>query len=362
MRQTGAIAVAVFAALVAFGCVSGPPEQAGAEGAKKEGPIRIGLSMDTLEEERWRRDRDTFVARAKELGATVLVQAASSDDAIQTQQVENMLTQGVDVLVIVPHNAEIAASMVEAAKRQNVPVISYDRLIRNSDVDVYISFDNVKVGELQAKYLLDRAPKGNYVIIGGASTDNNAHMFRQGQLNVLQPAIDRGDVKIVADQWSREWLASEALNNTENALTQANNQVVAVVAANDGTAGGAIQALEGQGLAGKVFVSGQDAELAALQRIARDRQSMTVYKPITPLARRAAEAAVALARGEKIDTTETVDNGRKQVPAILLEPVVVDKANVADTVVRDGYHKMDDIYQGIPREQWPKQAAAAGGT
>ena len=310
--------------------------------------------MDTLKEERWQHDRDLFVARANELGADVLVQAADGDDKVQTQQAENLLTQGVNVLVVIPHNGEVAASIVEASHRQNVPLVSYDRLIRNSEPDLYISFDNEKVGELQARYLLERVPKGNYVLIGGAPTDNNATLFRKGQMNVLKPAIDRGDINIVADQWARDWLASEALRHTENALTQAHNNVVAVVVSNDGTAGGAIQALEEQKLAGKVLVSGQDADLAALQRIVAGTQSMTVYKPVAQLARRAAEAAVALARHEKIESTSAINNGKVDVPSVLLEPVVVDKNNIVDTVIKDGYQKLEDIYKNVPPDQRPK--------
>ena len=292
--------------------------------------------------------------RAKELGADVLVQAADGDDKVQTQQAENLLTQGVNVLVVIPHNGEVAASIVEATHRQNVPVVSYDRLIRNSEPDLYISFDNEKVGELQARYLIERAPKGNYVLIGGAPTDNNATLFRKGQMNILKPAIERGDIKIVSDQWARDWLASEALRHTENALTQANNNVVAVVASNDGTAGGAIQALEEQKLAGKVLVSGQDADLAALQRIVAGTQSMTVYKPVAQLARRAAEAAVALARHEKIESTSAINNGKVDVPSVLLEPLVVDKKNIVETVIKDGYQKLEDIYRNVPPDQRPK--------
>src|SRR3712207_742129 len=185
-------AVALFAlalSLAAPACVQQPAEQPGGAGggkAARTGPIRIGLSMDTLKEERWQRDRDLFVARAKELGAEVLVQSANGDDKAQVQQAENLLTQGVDVLVVIPHNGEIAATIVESAKSRNVPVVSYDRLIRSSEPALYISFDNEKVGELQARYLLERAPKGNYVLIGGAPTDNNATLFRKGQMNVLK--------------------------------------------------------------------------------------------------------------------------------------------------------------------------------
>jgi D-xylose transport system substrate-binding protein len=313
-----------------------------ARGTKK---IKIGLSMDTLKEERWQKDRDLFVRRAEELGAEVIVQSADGNDETQVKQAESLLTQGVDVLVIIPHNAEVAGTIVDTAKRQNVPVISYDRLIRNSVPDLYISFDNEKVGELQAKYLLDRAPKGNYILIGGAPTDNNAKLLRQGQLNILQPSIDKGDIKIVADQWAKDWLADEALKHTENALTQNNNDVVAVVASNDSTAGGVVEALKPQGLAGKVLVSGQDADLAALQRVAADTQSMTVYKPISQIAPRAAEAAVALAKKEKLETTKTVNNGKADIPSILLEPVTVDKSNIDDTVIKDGYQKREDVYK-----------------
>lgn len=358
-RKTCVLIFAIFCSSL-VGCVTAPPEQANNR-QRKTGPVRIGLSMDTLKEERWQRDRDLFVAKAKEMGAEVLVQAANSDDALQLQQAENLLTQNIDVLVVVPHNAETAAAIVEAAKRQGVPVISYDRLIRNADVDLYISFDNVRVGEMQARYLLERAPEGNYVLIGGAPTDNNAHMLREGQMKVLKPAIDSGKIRIVADQWAREWSPNEALKHTENALTQANNRVAAVVASNDGTAGGVVQALEEQGLAGRVLVSGQDADLAALQRIVEGKQTMTVYKPIKQLAERAAEAAVKLARGERVETNGVVNNGKKDVPSILLEPIVVDKENVVQTVVKDGFHKLEDIYRNVPRDRWPRIETSAAG-
>ena len=345
MRQTRILTAALAAALLLAGCTAAPPSQqnAGAPAGPKGDKVKIGFSMDTLKEERWQRDRDLFVKHAEAMGAEVNVQAANGDDRVQIQQAENLLTQGVDVLVVVPHNSQVAAAIVEAAKRQNVPVIAYDRMITNCDLDLYVSYDAVKIGEQQAQYLLDRVPKGNYVIIQGAPSDNNAHVLREGHMKVLQPAIDRGDVKLVAEQWARDWLASEALNHTENALTQNNNNVQAVLAANDGTAGGASQALEGQKLTGKVVLTGQDAELAALQRIVAGTQSMTIYKPIEPLAKKAAEVAMALARRQPVQSTSTINNGQKDVPAILLESVVVDKDNIRDTVVKDGYHKAEDI-------------------
>ena len=345
--------VGVFLTVIFVSSCTQTPQSENVSGAGekgKSGKIRIGFSMDTLKEERWQKDRDIFVKRAEELGAEVIVQSADGKDDVQLRQAESLLTQGIDVLVVIPHNAEVAASIVEAAKREKVPVISYDRLIRNSEPDLYISFDNEKVGEMQAKYLLERAPKGNYVLIGGAPTDNNAKMFRQGQMRVLQPAIDKGDVKIVADQWARDWLADEALKHTENALTQADNEVAAIVASNDATAGGAIQALNSQGLSGKVFISGQDADLAALQRIVAGTQTMTVYKPVSQLAAKAAEAAVALGKNEKMPTARIVNNGKIDVPSILLEPITVDKNNLAETVLKDGYQKSEDVYKNAARQ------------
>lgn len=308
--------------------------------------IKIGLSLDTLKEERWQHDRDLFVAKCKALGADVLVQAANSDDALQNSQAENLLTEGVNVLVVVPHNGKSAATIVESAHKAGVPVLAYDRLINDCDLDLYVSFDNVKVGEMQADYLVKHEPKGNYVLIGGAPTDHNALMFREGQMNILKPYVDRGDIKVVADQWATDWQAVEALKITENALTKNNNKVDAVLVSNDGTAGGAIQALSEQNLAGKVWVSGQDADLAGCQRIVAGTQSMTVYKPIQKLAEKAAELAVALAQKQPLtDKTTTVNNGKKDVPSILLEPIEVDKANLDSTVIADGYQKKEDVYK-----------------
>jgi D-xylose transport system substrate-binding protein len=274
---------------------------------------------------------------------------------VQVKQAENLLTQGVDVLIVAPHNGSVAASIVEMAQKQGVPVISYDRLIKNSDVALYVSHQVVKMGEMQADYILKHAPKGNYVIVQGSETDNNAKLLHEGQMKILKPAVDRGDVKIVADQPAKEWQQSAALNIVENALTQNNNNIVAVVAANDGTARGAVQALEGQNLAGKVLVSGQDADLPSLRLIVLGKQTMTIYKPIQPLANAAVDSAMKLARGEKVDTTETIDNGFKKVPSILLEPVSVDRGNLVSTVVKDGYQTLEKICEGVPADQCPKQ-------
>src|SRR5437660_10491455 len=355
MRATTKLILFCLTATLLFAaCVKGPePGQTG-RSAKQGGPVRIGFSMDTLKEERWQRDKALVEQRCKEVGAECEVLVADGNDATQINQCETVLTQGFDVLIVAPHNGQIAASIVEAAHRQNVPVISYDRLIRNSDVDLYVAHQVVKIRQMQAQYALDHMPKGNYVMIGGSQTDNNALLLIDGQMSVLQPALDRGDIKIVTKQFAREWLASEALRITEDALTKNNNNIQAIVASNDGTAGGAISALPPQ-LIGKVLVTGQDASLDAVQRIVEGRQTMTIYKPINPLANSAVDSAIKLARGEKIDAKDKINNGKNDVPSILQEPIVLDKNNVMQTVIKDGYHKLEDVYKNVPKDQWPKQ-------
>jgi D-xylose transport system substrate-binding protein len=337
--STRRIAVAM-AILCATACGGGGRSQ---RNAPPEQP-RVALLMDTVKQERWQRDRDLFVARAKERGADVLVEAAEGDQAKQNAQAQAMLDKGVKVLVVVPHDAVKAGDIVEAAKAKKVPVVSYDRLIRDVDIDLYVSFDNVRVGELQAQYLLSRAPTGNYVLIGGAPTDDNALQLRKGQMNVLKPAIDRKNIRVVSEDWAADWQPAEAKKLTEAALKKTRNQVAAVVASNDRTAGGAIEALAAANLSGKVLVSGQDAELEAARRIVEGTQAMTVYKPVRALARLAADAAVALAKGEDVPTATTVNNGRIDVPAMLLSPIAVDKDTLDATVIRDGFQKREAVY------------------
>ncbi|MGZ8710150.1 MAG: sugar ABC transporter substrate-binding protein, partial [Thermoanaerobaculia bacterium] len=219
-----------------------------------------------------------------------------------------------------------------------------DRLIRNSDVDLYISHQVERMGEMQAEYALKNKPKGNYVLIGGSPTDYNAILLRKGQMKALKAAIDRGDIKIVSEQFAREWKAEEALRITEDALTRTGNKIDAIVASNDGTAGGAISALEAVGLAGKVLVTGQDAQKDAVQRIVKGTQTMTIYKRIQPLAFSAVDAAAKLARKEPVETNDKVNNGKIDVPSILQEPIAVDKANLDATIIADGYHKREEVY------------------
>ena len=274
----------------------------------------------------------------------------------QANDVENLLTQGVDVLVIAPHDATQAASMVEKAKAQCVPVISYDRLINSDKLDLYVSHQVPVIGQKIAEYALSKVPEGNYVMVYGAGTDNNAVILKNEQLKVLKPAIDSGKIKIVADNFITDWKPEEALNMAENALTQNNDNIQAFVVSNDGMAGGVISALSKRGLAGKILVTGQDAQKDALQRIAEGKQTMTIYKPIIPLANAAVEAAIKLAKGEPLTDAKPFMNDnqfKKEIPAILLEVQVVDKSNLMDTVIKDGYASYDEVYANVPAEQRP---------
>lgn len=338
-RYDSAVVIAILSSLViACGQPTERPRR------QEEERPKVGLLMDTLEEERWQRDRDLFLERATEMRADVLVESAERDDERQLQQAESMLDQGVQVLVVVPHNAEAAGRIVEAARQRGVPVIAYDRLIRNAGVDLYVSYDNRKIGEMQAQYLRNRAPEGNYILIGGAKTDYNAILIREGQRAALDDAIKRGAIRVVAEPFTPDWQADAAMELTEAALKRAGNRVAAVVASNDNTAAGAIRALEKHGLAGKVLVSGQDANLDAVRRLVQGTQSMTVYKPLRSLARTAATAAVQMAQGETVEGTSTIDDGKQQVQAVLLYPITVDKGLVDQVIINDGFHSREDVY------------------
>jgi D-xylose transport system substrate-binding protein len=317
-------------------------------------PLKIGYLMDSLKVERWQTDLDTFQKRAKELGAEVLVETAEGDDNLQLQQSQKLMDSGARVLVLVPHDTDKAARIVNAARARHVPVLCYERLVRNSDVDFFVGTNAEVIGELQSSTLARLAPKGNYVLIGGSPADSNAKVLRDGQLRVLKPLVDRGEIRIVSDGWAKDWDPSEAYALMSKAIDSTKGEIAAVVASNDGTAGGAIQALQEHKLAGKVLVSGQDADLAAIIRILDGTQTMTVYKPIGLQARTAAEAAVNLAAGTPVKNAVSIGNGgTRTVQAIFLTPVVVTRENVKQTVIKDGFQNLETIQKSLPKEKWP---------
>jgi len=319
--------------------------------AQDANKLKIGFSFEDMKGERWQTDLNSFESRAKQLGAEVISRDAGGDDDRQFQQVEDMIKAGIKVLVLMPRDTNKASRMVDAAKAANVKVISYDRLVLNSDVDLYVSFDRLEIGRMQAEYLLKQAPKGNYVLIAGSPRDEGAKTLHDAQMSVLQPYLDRGDIKVIADAYTKDWLASEAYLFTLKSIDSAQGKIAAILASNDGLAGGAIQALREHNLAGKVAVSGQDADLAAVIAIVQGAQTMTVYKPIVNEAGRAAEEALHMAKGEKTQADGTISNGKIQVPVIMLKPVAVTKENIKTTVVKDGFQTLKSINQALSQDQ-----------
>ena len=335
------VSFAVFALAVGGPCLRG----------QDGGKVKIGFSIEDMKGERWQTDESAFEGRAKQLGAAVFSADAGGNDERQFQQVKEMIAAGIKVLVLLPRDTSKASRMVEAAKAAHVKVISYDRLVVDSDVDLYVSFDRMEIGSMQADYLVKHAPKGNYVLIAGSPNDGGAKILHDTQMKVLQPYIDRGEIKVIADGYTKDWLPSEAYLAMLKAIDAAHGDIAAVVASNDGLAGGAIQALREHHLDGKVLVSGQDADLAAVICIAQGAQSMTVYKPVAKEAEVAAEEAVRLAKGEKTSAERTVNNGKTDLPAILLKPTVVTRENIKATVVQDGFQTLKSINQALPEAQ-----------
>lgn len=306
--------------------------------------MRIGVSLPTQKEEHWVRDAQKMKDFAKAQNITLLLQVCDNDAARQMAQCENLLAEGIDILILAPHDATSAASIVEKAHQAGVKVISYDRLVLNADVDLYISVDNLEVGRLQGRYLTDRVPKGNYIVFGGAPTDNCAILFKQGAMEIIEPFAKRGDIKIVMDQWITDWQPTVAMNLTENSLTTNDNKIDAVLAPNDNTAVGVIQALSRVGLAGKVPVTGQDSELSAARRIVEGTQSMTIFKNSEKVAEESILTAIKMVRGEKIEITSAINN-KVDMPAILFTPIVVDKNNIDDVLIDSGFLKRSDVYR-----------------
>ena len=334
---------------------------AGGQKETAKDKIMVGLSFAEFEIERWSREKDRMTELALEAGADeVVYQVANNDANLQNAQIENMVTQGVDVIIIVAVDGEACATAVEQAAAAGVHCIAYDRLIKTNKLAAYITFDNVEVGRQQALGVLDVVDKGRFALLGGSPTDNNAHLVRRGQMEVLQPLINDGDIQIVGDQFVEGWSQEKALAIMENILTANQNRVDAVVASNDSTGLGAVEALSAQGLAGKVPVSGQDATAAACKAIAEGRFTVTVFKDINLLSPMTVEIAMMLARNEslKLENRSLADlTGDKamtgDIPCAFLEVVRVTKDNLYDVIVKSGFQSYDEVYKDVPASERP---------
>ncbi len=314
--------------------------------AQEEQKIQIGMSFDSFVIERWQRDRDVFVSMAKELGADVNVQNANGDLEEQKKQIDYFIKKDMDVIVIIGIDSEGLRDSVQKAKDAGIKVIAYDRLITDADVDLYISFDNERVGTMMAEALIDRGISGGSVLmLGGSPTDNNVSLVEGG----FRKVMEENDVTILdsthADGWRAE-LAGAYVYEHMDIVSQAD----AIMCGNDDLASKVVRALSEKRMAGDILVVGQDADLEACQRIVEGTQAMTVYKPMEKLAQRAAECAVALAKGEEITGTDitVLDNGGFQIPYVGLEPISVTEENINEVIIGSGFHLKEDVYLNVP--------------
>jgi D-xylose transport system substrate-binding protein len=314
-------------------------------GCTKNDPVKVGFLIHALDKERWENDMDFFVEKVRELGSDVVVRIADNSMEKQLEQANELMDNGVDVLVVVPVDQFQAAAIVENAHKNNIGVISYDRLIKNCNLDCYVSTDNVEIGKLQAEYLTTIQPTGKYALIGGALSDNNSQFLYLGQMNVIQPLVEKGDIEIVYNVFTESWGEDEGYMHTKELLLKTDD-VDAIIAGNDAIAMGVIKALSEEGRTEDILVAGMDADLRNLQKIVAGHQSCTIYKPYEKLASTAAELAITLGRtGQCERTFQTVSNGARLVPAFFHNGMIVNRENLKLTVISEGYQTEDEIYK-----------------
>ena len=336
------LVLALLCALTFGGCKQ---NQQPVKGPDTDEGIVIGFSMATLLEDRWIRDRDIFLAKAKQEGVEVIVKNANKDSDLQYEQVLDMLKQGIDVLVLAPNDSKKEVRCVEAAKQQGVPVISYDRLVEGANVDVYVSFDHNQVGVLMGEALLAQVPSGGYVIINGSPNDYNSTMIREGLASVLDPHIENSEINLVAETWVDGWVRETAYSFAQETLKKQGEEIDAIVCGNDSLAWGVIDALSEVQRTGEVSVVGMDADLVACRRIVQEQQLMTVYKPIRYLVEATLDVAGKLVRKESIAAERTINNGAYDVPFIAIGVQAVTKDNMEETVIAGGFHLREEIYR-----------------
>ncbi|SIQ39196.1 xylose-binding protein [Alkalispirochaeta americana] len=317
------------------------------EGSPVGKGVTIGFSVatDTFVIERWNKDIKIFSSAAGRLGAEVLLQTSAGGAQAQINQIRYLLDQDIDVLVVLPHDTAMLAGVVRTANDRRIPVISYDRLIQGVPVSAYVSFDNEEVGRLFGRALIEAVPRGNYLVVNGAETDNNSYLLNQGLFQVLKAPLASGDISVVDEIWLQAWSSDEATERIRRVLDRTTD-IDAIAAGNDQIANAAIQLLAERRMAGRVAVVGQDADLLSCQRVVEGIQLMTVYKPIQQLATRAAALAVDLAEGTLPEPDRYMDNGSGQeIPFFVEMPQAVFRHNMDETVIRDGFHSKEAVYR-----------------
>ena len=358
------------ASMALAACGSNTPAGGGSAPA---GKTKIGLSFSDFATERWKNESDLMTKLLTEKGYDVISTEANHDVKLQNDQIDNMVSQGVKGLIVVAEDGDAVVTSVDKAADAGVKVIAYDRLIKTSKIAAYLSFDNVEVGRQQALGVMTalglpgsttwtKDNPAKVVQLAGSPTDNNATLFTKGQTEVLQPYVDSGVIKIVAQQGIENWDAANALKVMENILTAQNNKIDAVVASNDGTALGALQAMKAQGLAGVVPISGQDATADGCNSIVKGELTVSILKDIRNLSPLAIDVMDKLIKGEAVDGMKnftlaelTVDPSKTgEVPCVFLPVQQVNKDNVYDLVVKSGFQSYDDVYRDIPADQLPR--------
>ncbi len=309
--------------------------------AKGKGP-KIGFILSTMQEERYQRDKKVFEETVQKMGGQVVFSSCNNSEQNQAAEVDNLLSQGIQVLVIQPVNGDTAASFVKQAKEDGVAVVDYDRLIKNASIDAYITEDSMKVGQLQAEAAVKfTRGEGNYVLLMGQAGHSVAEARTAGVMSVLK---NYPKIKLVVKQYHPGWSPNLAMQTTENALTQQKNNIQAILANNSGMAHGAIQALEEQKLTGKVFVAGADADLAAIQDVVAGKQQFEVFISIHDMARRAAETAMALAQKQPLKYDSEVFNGLAKIKTVNTPVFPVDKNLVEERIIKTGFHTREAVY------------------
>lgn len=344
MKKKRGLLWGIFFCLLLLGCGSGQKEQE-AISEKEEAKFQIGLSFDTFVVERWLRDRDVFVSTAQSLGAEVNVQNANGNVEEQISQIEYFIKKKMDVIAIVAIDGDMLVDVVKKARNSGIKVICYDRLIMNGGADLYISFDNERVGELMGEALMKALPEGgNILAINGSKMDHNVTQVSMG----LQNALRGSKLHVVYTNYCDNWLAELAFDAVNEGLAQ-NDDIVGMMCGNDALASQAIKALSEHRLAGKVVVVGQDADLSACQRIVEGTQEMTVFKPVDALASKAAQLAVALAQGEilEMENMQTISDGANEIPYYSIEPIAVIAENMDEVIIDSGFHQREDVYLNV---------------
>ena len=346
-----ALILAVILLAMSLSACGADGDEAGKKDKEDDGGISIGMCFDSFVIERWQRDRDVFVSTAKELGADVNIQNANGDPNEQKKQIEYFIKSGMDVIVIICIDSEVIADSVKKAQEEGIKVIAYDRPIKGAGVDLYISFDNEKVGEMMGQAIVNRdVKKGKVLMLCGSPTDFNVPMVENGFKKVMR----KNGNEIIDTFYCEGWKAEEAGNYVYRNLDKV-LLADAIMCGNDDLASRVVHALAEKRLAGKILVVGQDADLEACQRIVEGTQLMTVYKPIEKLAQKAAQCAVTMAEGKNLDDANLsgYDDGAGTVPYLKIDPVSVNESNINEVIIKSGFHLKEDVYLNVPSKMPP---------